>query len=149
MPLRFGGRVRSHVLLGAFMKWTATALFFVLVPALQAQRINPNSYPAGTPASNSSAPWIDVVPTQPAAAVHSTDSLKPVSVQQLRIPEKALKEIQRSPKAFEAGDLRTSNDHLKKALRIYPDLIQAHFDLGGNYLRLHEYEQALPEFQQF
>ena len=149
MPLRFGGRVRSHVLLGAFMKWTATALFFVLVPALHAQRINPNSYPAGTPASNSSAPWIDAVPTQPAAAVHSTDSLKPVSVQQLRIPEKALKEIQRSQKAFEAGDLRASNDHLKKALRIYPDLTQAHFDLGGNYLRLHEYEQALPEFQQF
>lgn len=65
------------------------------------------------------------------------------------MPPKAIKELQRSRKAFDSGDLRASNEHLEKALRIYPDIPQAHYDLGGNYLRLHQYEKALPELQQF
>ena len=98
---------------------------------------------------SSVAPWVEILPTQPLPAVQPTQALKPVSVQQLLIPSKAMKEIRRSQKAFESGDLRASNTHLEKALRIYPDIPQAHFDLGGNYLRLHEYQRALAEFQEF
>jgi len=131
------------------MKWTAAALFFVLVPSLYAQRMNPNARQGVDSTSAPTAPWIDMVPIQPANAPNAAQPLKPVSVHELLIPPKALKEIQRSQKAFESGDLRGSNQHLEKALRIYPDFPQAHFDLGGNYLRLHEYEKALPEFQQY
>jgi tetratricopeptide (TPR) repeat protein len=99
--------------------------------------------------AGSTAPWIEILPANSAPAPQPSPSLRPVSVEQLLIPSKAIKELQRSQKAFESGDLRNSNAHLEKALRIYPDIPQAHFDLGGNYLRLHEYERALPEFQQY
>src|ERR1700720_3639891 len=52
------------------------------------------------------------------------DHLVPIS--QLRIPSNAIKELQRSEKAFQSGDLRTSTELLQKALQIYPDFIQAH-----------------------
>jgi tetratricopeptide (TPR) repeat protein len=129
------------------MKWTAILLFFTLAPNLRAQRINPNARQSIDPTST--APWTDVLPDQPAPIVHAAASPKAVSVHDLLIPEKALKEVQRSQKAFDAGDFRASNQHLEKALRIYPDLAQAHYDMGSNYLRLHEYDKALPEFQQY
>jgi tetratricopeptide (TPR) repeat protein len=131
------------------MKWTAIGLFFFLTPILQAQTMNTPPHGPIDSASTSTAPWIDMVPIQPFPAAHSPQPVKPVSVDELLLPPKALKEIQRSQKAFEAGDLRASNEHLEKALRIYPDLTEARYDLGGNYLRLHEYEKALPQLQQF
>ena len=131
------------------MKWTVAALFLLLAPNLQAQKMNPVPRQDIGAIPNSTAPWVDMVPAPSPTATRPAElPLKPVSVQELLIPPKALKEIERSKKAFEAGDLRASNGHLEKALRIYPDLLQARFDLGGNYLRLHEYEKALPEFQQ-
>jgi tetratricopeptide (TPR) repeat protein len=73
------------------------------------------------------------------------DHLVPVS--QLRIPSKALKEFQRSQKAFQSGDLRTSTEHLEKALQIYPDFLQAHNALGLRFIQRGEYEKALAEHQ--
>ena len=88
-------------------------------------------------------------PAQPTATARPAEPLPAISVHDLLIPPKALKEIQRSQKAFESGDIRASSDHLQKALRIYPDIPQAHYDLGGNYLRLGQYEKALPELQEY
>jgi tetratricopeptide (TPR) repeat protein len=71
----------------------------------------------------------------------------PVPVSQLRIPSKAIKEFERSQKAFQSGDVRDSAEHLQKALQIYPDFIQAHNSLGVRFVQLHEYQKALIEHQ--
>ena len=71
----------------------------------------------------------------------------PVPVSQLRIPSKAIKEFERSQKAFRSGDLRTSAEHLQKALHIYPDFIQAHNALGLRFVQLGEYQKALTEHE--
>src|SRR5260221_4894217 len=57
-----------------------------------------------------------------------------VPVSQLRIPSKAIKEFERSQKAFQSGDVRASADHLQRALHIYPDFIQAHNTLGVRFV---------------
>lgn len=70
-----------------------------------------------------------------------------VPVSQLRIPSKAVKEVERSQKAFQTGDLRASAEHLEKAVSIYPNFLQAHNVLGARYLKLGEYEKGLAEYQ--
>jgi tetratricopeptide (TPR) repeat protein len=70
-----------------------------------------------------------------------------VPASQLRIPSKALKEFQRSEKAYHAGDLRASADHLEKAVQIYPDFVYAHNMLGVRYAALGRYEDSLAEYQ--
>jgi len=70
-----------------------------------------------------------------------------VSIQNLRIPAKAVKEIQRSQNALKSGDTRSSAWHLEKALQIYPDCLEARNSLGARYIDLHEYEKASEEFQ--
>lgn len=79
-----------------------------------------------------------VVPSQPG---------NPIPVSQLRIPSKAMKEFERSQKAFQTGDIPTSAEHLQKALQVYPDFLQAHNSLGLRYLQLGDYEKALAEHQ--
>jgi tetratricopeptide (TPR) repeat protein len=74
-------------------------------------------------------------------------AISPVPVSQLRIPSKALKEFERSQKAFHSGDLRTFVDHLQKALQIYPDFLQAHLLLGLGFSQLGEYQKALAEHE--
>jgi tetratricopeptide (TPR) repeat protein len=69
----------------------------------------------------------------------------PVPVSQLRIPSRAVKEFERSRKAFHSGDLPTSVDHLQKALQIYPDFVEAHAALGLRFIQLGEYQKALTE----
>jgi tetratricopeptide (TPR) repeat protein len=98
-------------------------------------------------------------PTDPFAAIHSrvesnaaTPAPAPpaahsVPVSQLRIPSKAVKELERSQKAFQSGGLFTSVEHLQKALQIYPDFIQAHLALGLRFIQLREYQKALTEQQ--
>jgi tetratricopeptide (TPR) repeat protein len=129
------------------MKWIAGVFCLFLIPSASAQH---QRQPVDASA-NATAPWVDMVPApaQPASTARPSEPPQPVSVHDLLIPPKALKEIQRSQKAFESGDIRASSDHLQKALRIYADIPQAHYDLGGNYLRLREYEKALSELQQF
>ena len=70
-----------------------------------------------------------------------------VSVSQLRIPAKAVKEYQRAQKAFEQSDVRASADHLQKALHIYPEFIQAHNALGARFLQLGDFQKALAEYE--
>ena len=70
-----------------------------------------------------------------------------VSIQDLRIPPKAVKELQRSQTAMLSGEIRSSAQHLEKALQIYPHYLEAHNNLGARYIDLHEYEKAAAEFQ--
>ena len=80
----------------------------------------------------------------------ATPSARPgnvVPVSQLRIPSKAMKEFERSQKAFQSGDIPTSAEHLQKALQVYPDFLQAHNSLGLRYLQLGDFQKALVEHQ--
>jgi tetratricopeptide (TPR) repeat protein len=70
-----------------------------------------------------------------------------VSVTQLHIPSKAVKEFERSQKAFRSGDIRSSAEHLQKALQIYPDYIEAHNVLGLCFVHFGEYQKALAEHE--
>jgi tetratricopeptide (TPR) repeat protein len=84
-------------------------------------------------------------PAAPKTTPSQTDHLVPVS--QLRVPSKAIKEFNLSQKAFHSGDLRTSTEHLQKALKIYPDFIQAHNALGLRFIQRGEYQKALAEHE--
>jgi tetratricopeptide (TPR) repeat protein len=105
---------------------------------------------AGVPNVAVSDPWEDLRLRLEATSPATTppphaDHLVPVS--QLRIPSKAIKEFERSQKAFQSGDLRTSTEHLQKALQIYPDFIQAHNALGLRFIQRGEYQNALAEHE--
>jgi tetratricopeptide (TPR) repeat protein len=70
-----------------------------------------------------------------------------VSVDALKIPDKAMKEIQLADKAFLSKDVQGSAEHLEKALEIYPNLAVAHNALGARYAELKEHEKAIAEFE--
>jgi tetratricopeptide (TPR) repeat protein len=70
-----------------------------------------------------------------------------ISVNQLAIPTKAVKEFQRSQKSFHAGDLRSACAHLEKALQIYPNFVEAHNNLAGAYVYMREYERAAEQLR--
>jgi tetratricopeptide (TPR) repeat protein len=70
-----------------------------------------------------------------------------VSVNELKVPAKAIHELEQSLKAYKSGDLRGSATHLEKVLSIDPQYYPAHNALGRLYVRLHEYEKALGEFE--
>lgn len=70
-----------------------------------------------------------------------------ISKEELLIPPRAVRELQRSQAAFESGDLRSSTRHLEKALQIYPEYLDAHNNLGAQYIELNEYEKAAVELQ--
>jgi tetratricopeptide (TPR) repeat protein len=83
----------------------------------------------------------------PEPALPSPPPGNPIPVSQLRIPSKAMKEFERSQKAFQSGDIPTSAEHLQKALQVYPDFLQAHNALGLRYVQLGEFQKALTEHQ--
>ena len=142
---------------GIYMKRVIVVLFLLIVFAssIHAQS-SPRRRPIGDqgptgPGVAVSDPWEDLRLRMEAASPATNtppphaDHLVPVS--QLRIPSKAIKEFQRSEKAFQSGDLRTSTEHLQKALQIYPDFIQAHNALGLRLIQFGEYQKALAEHE--
>lgn len=142
---------------GIYMKRVIVVLFLLIVFAssIHAQS-SPRRRPIGdqsptAPGVAVSDPWEDLRLRMEAASPATNtppphaDHLVPVS--QLRIPSKAIKEFQRSEKAFQSGDLRTSTEHLQKALQIYPDFIQAHNALGLRLIQFGEYQKALAEHE--
>ena len=93
-------------------------------------------------------PWVAIrfrLESNPAPS--PSHAANPVPVSQLRIPAKALKEFERAQKASHSGDVPTSVEHLQKALKIYPDFIQAHNSLGLGFIQLGEYQKALTEHE--
>jgi tetratricopeptide (TPR) repeat protein len=83
----------------------------------------------------------------PAIAPRMTPLTETVSVHALLVPAGAVKEFQRSLKAVRSGDFSAAADHLQKAIRIHPDFVEAHNNLGASYLQLKQYERAVSEFQ--
>lgn len=70
-----------------------------------------------------------------------------VPASQLRVPPSAMKEFQRSQKALRSGDEQGSTAHLQKAIRLYPNFIDAHNALGIHFLQAGEYQKALAEHE--
>lgn len=85
-----------------------------------------------------------LVPNDPS---HLPRLSQTVSMRDLLIPPKAVKELQRSQNALRSGDTRSSARHLERALKIYPNYLEGHNSLGARYIELHEYEKAAAEFQ--
>ena len=81
------------------------------------------------------------------SSVPRAEIARPVSVGELLIPAKAAKELERSEKAWQSGDLHGSAQHLEKAVQMYPDYLQAHNLLGTRYMSMRQYKQAVSEFQ--
>lgn len=70
-----------------------------------------------------------------------------VSVDTLKVPAGAIKEMQKFFKDFEAGKLEDSIKHAAKAIQIYPQWAVAHHNLGQTYARKGDYQKAIDEFQ--
>jgi tetratricopeptide (TPR) repeat protein len=85
--------------------------------------------------------------SEPAIGPPMLPPTKTVSVQELLVPSKAVKEFERSLKAAQSGDFQSAAEHLQKAIRIDPDFAEAHNNLGASYIGLNQYERAISEFQ--
>jgi tetratricopeptide (TPR) repeat protein len=70
-----------------------------------------------------------------------------VSVETLKVPGPAMKEMQKFLKDFDAGKLDSSVKHLSKAIEIYPEWAAAHYNLGQTYARMGSYDKAILAFQ--
>jgi len=139
---------------GSYMKRMIVSLFIVLFFASQlaAQRALARR-PIGTSSAVEFRTYLDS--NDPLSLFHMPESNrapKPpsansVPVTQLRIPSKAMKEFERARKAFESGDIRTSADHLQRAVQIYPDFIEGHNALGLRFVQIGEYQKAVTEHE--
>jgi len=69
-----------------------------------------------------------------------------VSKEELRIPRKAIEELRRSQRDYGSGNVRSSVRHLENAVKLYPNYLEAHNNLGAQYIELQEYEKAIVEF---
>ncbi len=69
-----------------------------------------------------------------------------VSVRALATPKTALQELERSHKAQMEGDEPAVALHLKRAVEIYPDYVEAWNNLGAHYHRAGDYDQAKRTF---
>jgi len=141
------------------MKLAGLAVFILVSNLLPASILHAQDGPRRRPVMsqspvNGGVPWVEA--PDPAAALPRPGSDmdpgvshagNPVPVSQLRIPSAAVKEYERSLKSFQNGDVRTSAEHLEKALQIYPDFFQAHNLLGARYVTLGKYEEGLAEYR--
>ena len=83
-----------------------------------------------------------VAPVEKVAPIGDT-----VSVRNLQLPAGAIKEFKRSEKCVGSGDFPGAVQHLQKALRVDPQFIEAHNNLGASYMQLARYEDAIAEFE--
>jgi tetratricopeptide (TPR) repeat protein len=86
--------------------------------------------------------------------LHERSKKKPagsavISVKELMhpVPSKASAEFRRANAAARAGDVKQSIAHLEKAVRIYPNYVGAHNNLGVGYLNLRQLDKAATEFR--
>jgi len=72
-----------------------------------------------------------------------------ISVEKLLhpVPSKATKEFDLASEASRTGNVSKSVQHLERAIRIYPEYMEAHNNLGVRFMNLDQFDKALPEFQ--
>jgi Flp pilus assembly protein TadD len=87
------------------------------------------------------------ISSPPAIALFITPPAGNISAHELLVPASAVKEFNRSLKAERSGDYRSAAEHLQKAIRIDPNFVRAHNNLGVSYLQMNQYENAVSEFQ--
>jgi tetratricopeptide (TPR) repeat protein len=92
--------------------------------------------------------WLhpDVLATKPDVPPQPGVGGATISVSELKIPERARKELERADKSLRSGNLREAAGHVEKGLAIYPQLPQAHNGLGALYAALKEYDKSVDEF---
>jgi Tfp pilus assembly protein PilF len=133
------------------MRHKVWALLLILTVNCYAQGRRPvdPDHPGSTLTEPLWSPFATVSPGQPINSGSYSQPGMPgkVSVSELRIPPKAMHELEQSIKAYKSGDLRGSARHLENVLSIDPQYYPAHNALGLLYVRLHEYEKALGEFE--
>jgi tetratricopeptide (TPR) repeat protein len=72
-----------------------------------------------------------------------------ISVHSLAVPEKALKEFEQGSEALlEKGDVEAGEQHLRKAIELYPNYVQAHHLLGTLYMDRQAWEEGKKYLQQ-
>jgi tetratricopeptide (TPR) repeat protein len=134
------------------MRPSACALFLFFVSSLHAQ--SPSDIPLPGRARNPSANAIlgEIVAFR---LLEARSTLRPprppavsVTVRQLLIPPKAVKEFERWEKSLRSGDVRSAAGHLERAIQIYPNFVEARNNLGASYIDLHDYEKAVVQFHQ-
>jgi tetratricopeptide (TPR) repeat protein len=133
------------------MKLTVCTLFLLSGSIVCAQGMR--RVPSSTNSSGSFRP--DLLPDASLPSVSVGPGVAPgsslpsgsISVDQLQIPAKAVKELQIAKKDIAIGNLQGSVDHLEKALRIYPQFAEGHNTLGMQYVHLQQLDKALGEFR--
>lgn len=70
-----------------------------------------------------------------------------VSVETLKVPGAAMKEMRKFLKEFDEGKLDSSMKHLSKAIEIYPEWAVAHYNMGQTHARMGNYDKAIVAFQ--
>lgn len=133
------------------MKWIACSWLFVCVfaPVSRAQMQQPPHQdvtdvpPRQLPVSLGSAAWpATPTPKTPIVPLGST-----ISVDDLRVPAAAKKELTRFQHSLQSGNMPDCVKHLTKAIHIYSQFAAAHQNLAACYVRLNEYQKAVAEFQ--
>ena len=64
------------------------------------------------------------------------------------IPGKAMRYFTRAQKAVEKGEIRQAIGHLRKAIRIHPQFVEAHNSLGVKYMMLGDFAPAAAAFEE-
>ncbi len=133
------------------MRHKVWALLLILTVNCYAQGRRPvdPDHPSGGQVEPLWSPFATISPGQP---VNGGRNAQPgmagtISVNELKMPAKAIHELEQSLKAYKSGDWRGSATHLEKVLSIDPQYYPAHNALGRLYVRMHEYEKALGEFE--
>lgn len=126
------------------------ALLLILTVNCYGQGRRPIDPERGGPAEPLWSPFAMVSPGQPVNSGLYAQPGMPgkVSFNDLRITPRVHHELEESVKAYKSGDLRGSVTHLEKVLAIDPQYYPAHNALGTLYVRLHEYQKALGEFEE-
>jgi len=133
------------------MVCAALALLFGCAP-VWAQRsiegLSPRPRQTITPASEASElQWMMAARAPSATGAYAGDAPAGiVSVDTLKVPEPAIKEMQKFFKDFNAGKLDGAVKHVSKAITVYPGWATAHHNLGQTYARMGSYDLAIVEF---
>ena len=101
----------------------------------------PNPLNDGNWQPDETAPVVPTTPAAPAGTMGDT-----ISIRSLQLPAGAIKEFRRSEKCVGSGDFPGAVQHLQRALKVDPQFIEAHNNLGASFMQLQRYEDAIAEF---